>query len=168
MKESKLYIPIGAPACGKSTLGANLAEAFPDILVVNPDSYREMLTGDITCQDENGAVFSICHKITALRLSYDQSVYFDATNCTESRVKQLVDLASPRNEVVLIPFATSLLDCLDRNQERARVVPGTVVERMWHQSQELIDRLDTVFLRSPANVSIVSPESLSSVAATVR
>lgn len=134
-----LILPVGIPGCGKSTLGQMLVNAGnikPDA-VVNPDRYREILTGDRNNQEVNAEAWRIT-KITALtRLSYNQDVYLDATNVLMRNFTEYTAAAEQFGHKVCFVWFDNLVQARERNAKRAVPVPEHVMDRMEHSYKTL-------------------------------
>ncbi len=129
-----LIVPIGPPACGKSTLVNHLLDIGwldPDA-VVSPDEYRRILTGSHASQEANSAVFSICHRITTNRLIRGLDVFYDATNLLPAWRSDILHVARNANQPVLyILFTANNHECLERNAAREIPVPENVMYDMF-------------------------------------
>jgi predicted kinase len=125
-----LYLPVGPPGCGKSTLceWAIDNEVFTRDAVVSPDELRLWLTGDRTKQHRNRQVFEIAHLVAQIRLEEQQDVWFDATNIFTS---EMADFAFLRDiPTVMILFDTPEDVLWERNGIRDHPVPDKVMQRM--------------------------------------
>lgn len=131
-----LYILVGPPASGKSTLAKSMSEYF-DAEVVSPDSIRKDLFGDERCQDDNAKVFEEAFE-TVKSLNYEyQDVIFDATNVVKWRRMELVERFRMTFDVIVaVCYTGSLERCLYWNKQRERYVPDAVINRMWRQYLE--------------------------------
>lgn len=130
-----LYIPIGPPACGKSSLGFDLIEqgVIPAEAVVSTDHFRRVLTGSESDLSQDGRVFRIVDDIIRGRLESRLDVYVDATNLG-TRSHWLADVArATGNTSVAIVFDVSTRELLRRNDLRERKVPTEVIYRMVEQ-----------------------------------
>lgn len=126
---SNLYVPLGIPGCGKSTLG--MAYAEKGCQVVSPDEIRVGLTGDINNQSQNEAVFAEAHYQIQKNLSAGNDVYFDATNVSR-RTDIWENLAYYKvkpDKMTLIVF-DNLAEAMIRNEQRERKVPKHAMNRM--------------------------------------
>lgn len=134
-----LYLPIGPPACGKSTLANLLVEGgwLDADAVVSPDHYRRVLTGDVGDQTFNSAVFSICDRIAHIRLSHSLDVWYDATNLTGTYSTVVVAAMSRNQPVVCIVFDTSDEECGRRNALREQPVPDDVMTTMFERRAQM-------------------------------
>lgn len=139
-----LYLPIGPPASGKSSfvdLLVSMKWLDPDA-VVSPDAYRRILTGDHSCQDDNGLVFDVCEKVVRSRLRHNLDVWYDATNLVESWRANVVGSAQFLGRgIVSVFFDTPDEECLSRNAAREKPVPDGVMAVML-QHRRLIDLQD--------------------------
>ena len=129
-----LIVPVGPPGCGKSTL-SDILFRTGEFQVVSSDAIRKEVHGDKTVQKDPARIFSIAHARASSLLAYT-NVVFDATNCEPAHRRTLIDNVSESLEyAVAVAFDDPLDDCLDRNFNRERNVPGGVVKRMWEQLQ---------------------------------
>lgn len=123
-----LYVPVGMPGCGKSTVAASLPS---HVVIVNPDSIREELTGDVTDQSKNSEVFRLAHDRAGEALTNGQNVFFDATNLTPKARASLIKIAALTDAMpVAVLFLTPPAECRRRNRERSRIVPEAVMDAM--------------------------------------
>jgi predicted kinase len=140
-----LYIPIGPPGSGKSTLFRH----GPSGRRVCPDEFRLIITDNQADQTENNLVFEICHKITRKRCERGLHTYFDATNLTMEALRPLKEM--PGDKIVYIwepnPYIYSL-----RNKNREMVVPDVVMGRMlrrhastWERKERLTEWAKKLF-----------------------
>jgi predicted kinase len=140
---TRLFIPVGPPGCGKTTLAGLAVDAglLPDVGVVSPDHYRAVLTGNRADQSANVTVFEIVENIVEHRLTRWLDTWVDATNLGSSvdrwkAVAAAAHIGPTLNpdpdavEVVVIVFDVPLPTLLDRNERRAHPVPVDVIRRM--------------------------------------
>jgi predicted kinase len=134
----KLYIPVGMPGCGKSTLYQTMAH--PNLHYVSTDAIREAM-GDVNDQSHNDEVFKQYHNSIANSLKAGHDVYADATNLQPFARQRLRDIAANNNAETHLMLFTSLGQAVQRNQNRDRVVPEDVMRRM---GQQYLDALRDV------------------------
>src|SRR5436190_3973482 len=150
-----LYLPIGPPGCGKSTLAEAMVanEMLSPHAIVSPDHYREVLTGTKASQKENHAVFAVCRKLIDGRLRNDLDVWVDATNLRSDWFGENVQAAKRHYaHVITVLFELDEAECLRRNAKRDQPVPGDVMRQMFEWYKQIdVGRL-------PGNV--VSPYDL--------
>lgn len=130
---STLYIMIGPPACGKSTL-AEILEETGGAVIVNSDSVRKELYGDESVQKNHDKVFGLCHDRMCQALLEGKDVVFDATNLVPKYRINLIDMARTIGGcdlVVGIIYTGTLETCLERNSNRERKVPEGVIRNMY-------------------------------------
>jgi hypothetical protein len=72
---------MGIPGSGKSHATQLFFAGLEDVLIVNPDSIRGMLTGDTADQSQNAEVFKTAHRLFADGIldPGTKVVVFDAT-----------------------------------------------------------------------------------------
>lgn len=135
---ASLYLPVGPPGCGKSTLRewALQQNHIKESDVVCPDDLRVWLTGDRANQEANGAVFQVVKIVTSNRLAHEQDVWLDATNLhTGDRNKWVQDARMWGAKVTVILFDVDESELRLRNTTREHPVPEVVLDRMiarWH------------------------------------
>ena len=137
---SVLWLPIGPPASGKSTLASQMvnADKLASDGVVSPDYYRRVLTGDIGDMGENALVFDLCLKIMHARLDHQLDVWLDATNTNPGFRSDMIATASlPGVVVVGIRMTTPVEECRLRNELRDRTVPKGPMEGLIRQYQNV-------------------------------
>lgn len=128
-----LYITVGLPASGKSSL---YEKAYSNCKYISSDSIREEVFGDINDQSHNNEVFNLMENRTVEALLNYESVYYDATNISakrrinfikeiRQRCKSIDDL-----EIVCVLVAPPLELVKKWNAARERKVPEYVIDRM--------------------------------------
>lgn len=131
MNTPKMIMMCGLPASCKSTKAKELAEAY-DANIHASDSIREELSGDINNQSINDLVFQTLHKRIKDDLNNGKSCIYDATNISyKRRMAFLNELNKIPCEKICVFMATPFEKCLVNNANRDRVVPYTVIERMY-------------------------------------
>lgn len=142
-----LYVPVGPPACGKSTVAAEMVNQgiIPQEAVVCPDEYRKILTGDMNNMTADGAVWQIVRDVRQTRLRRSLDVFEDATHCSPlsfARLMRDVRELDCMVGVKVIRFDVTLEDCLARNAARERKVPDDVIVRMFEGSVQVFERAE--------------------------
>ena len=120
---------VGLPGSGKSTY---IEKYYSNYHVHSSDAIREELSGDVNNQDINKQVFNTLHKRVKEDLVAGYSVVYDATNISWKRRKAfLQELKNINCHKECVLMATPFELCVQRNNERYRVVPYFVIERMY-------------------------------------
>lgn len=135
MTPTKLLVPFGMPASGKSTFARSLVEqgSLTDRQIVEPDYYRLLMAGDSADQSENEAVFNVVYGIVRARLRHNLTVWLDATNLTALPP----DLAA---KATYVCFDEPFSECLRRNNRRHQPVPYHAMLRM----QQRFNNMETM------------------------
>ena len=130
MTKPYFVLLVGPPGCGKSTIARQLRDDL-GYSIVSSDAIRKNLYGSEEDQTDPSRVFGIAHTDARNMLHFGYSVVFDATNCRRWHREAVLD-AIKDEDCHRICAMTGLkgLDCLERNEERDRQVPGEVVMRM--------------------------------------
>lgn len=129
---NKLYVMVGLPASGKSTIAAEYVEQHGAVLV-SSDAIRTEIYGDENCQDNPSKVFDLMKKRTVAALREGHDVVYDATNInSKRRISLLRDI---KNQVAqFIPVAVLVLcpvdECIERDALRDRTVGKAVINKM--------------------------------------
>lgn len=127
-----LEILIGLPASGKSSYCKDKLKENKDIEIVSSDAIREEVFGDVNDQSHNGEVFNIVFKRVREAILNNRDVILDATNLSRKRRINFIK-EMPKTFIRAIVFAVPFEICCERNAHRNRVVPQTVMERMYKQ-----------------------------------
>lgn len=133
----KLYMLIGLPGSGKSTIAKRITEFENGAITICPDEIRKVITGDIQDQSKNKEVFEIAFE----RLSHlvksgnPNAIIWDATNIRTQYRKEIVDTVKKyegKNSYKIIYIFCNLPVevCSLRNSNRDRVVPEEAIARM--------------------------------------
>ena len=129
---TKLFLMIGLPASGKSTLAEQIAKS-EDAEIVSSDNIRKELYGDENIQGDNNKVFRILQERIINGLKNNKNMIYDATNISyKTRMAFLQRLNKLEVEKIAIMVATPYEDCLIRNAQRERKVPEEVIKRMYY------------------------------------
>lgn len=121
-----LYMTIGLPGCGKSTL---YEQKFSLCEYISSDAIRAEVFGDVNDQTHNSEVFQLMFKRTVEALKSDKEVYYDATNLSRKRRMAFLHSIAHVKDVrkVALVFNTPYEVCLKRNAKRERHVPEGVI-----------------------------------------
>lgn len=126
---NKLYMMIGLPASGKSTIAKELSKS-EDAIIVSSDEIRKEF-GDINDQSQNEKVFEEVEKRIKEGL-LKSNVIYDATNINyKKRRAFLQKLNKIEVEKIAVLVVTPYEKCLKRNAKRERKVPEEVIKRMY-------------------------------------
>jgi predicted kinase len=124
----------GIPGSGKSTFAQSLAEAL-DFEIVCLDTIRGELYGDERIQGNGNEVFQCGLERMKLIGSRNGNCIYDATNIKSARRKALIDMLKEHYfaEIECVVMPAPLEVCLERNEQRERKVPRSVIRRMHEQ-----------------------------------
>lgn len=128
---NKLYMMIGLPASGKSTIAKEISES-EGAIIVSSDEIRKELLGDINDQSNNELVFKTVEEriIEGLKVG---NVIYDATNINyKKRMAFLQKLNRLEVEKIAVLVVIPYEECLERNENRERTIPKEVITRMYH------------------------------------
>lgn len=129
---TKLFLMIGLPASGKSTLAEQISKS-EDAEIVSSDNIRKELYGDENIQGDNNKVFRILQERIINGLKNNKNMIYDATNISyKTRMAFLQRLNKLEVEKIAVMVATPYEDCLIRNAQRERKVPEEVIKRMYN------------------------------------
>lgn len=125
-----LYMLVGMPASGKSTIAERLKSEGAK--VHSSDAIRSELLGDIESQADNELVFKTLHHRVKKDLERGYNVVFDA--CNINYKKRMIFLNSIKyikcNKIAVL-LATPYERCLELNSKRDRRVPEQSILRMY-------------------------------------
>lgn len=125
-----LFMMIGLPASGKSYVAEQIKDE--NTIVHSSDEIRKELFGDENSQENNQRVFDTLHKRIKGDLSAGKNVVFDATNVSKKRrISFLEYLNNISCYKVAVCVMTPYTNCILRNLQRGRVVPGEVMTKMY-------------------------------------
>ena len=129
---NKLFMMIGIPASGKTSLAEQIAK-LEDAEIVSSDSIRKELYGDENIQGDNNKVFRILQDRIVKGLKSNKNMIYDATNISyKTRMAFLQRIRKLEVEKIAIMVATPYEQCLIRNSQRERLVPEEVIKRMYY------------------------------------
>lgn len=132
---STLYVMVGLPGSGKSTIAEKLIRGTANSKIFSSDEYRKNLLGDIEDQSQNQKVFDTLFRDMKTFLSCDDvTAIFDATNITvKSRRKVFESVRNLGCDVIAVVVPTTIEQCIENNEKRDRVVPIPVLFKMMKQ-----------------------------------
>lgn len=130
---SKLYMMIGLPASGKSTIAEKISKS-EGAIIVSSDEIRKELLGDINDQSKNNLIFETVEERIKFCLANNQDVIFDATNINYKKRRAFLQRMRSLYsfEAIAILIATPYEECLIRNVQRERKVPEEVIKKMYY------------------------------------
>ena len=129
---NKMFMMIGLPASGKSTLAEQISKS-EDAEIVSSDNIRKELYGDENIQGDNNKVFRILQERIINGLKNNKNMIYDATNISyKTRMAFLQRLNKLDVEKIAVMVATPYEETLIRNSQRERKVPEEVIKRMYH------------------------------------
>lgn len=139
----QLLILCGPPGSGKTTYRENLLKQFPDTKVVSMDDKRQELLGDINDQSANTAMFQICCQELRTTMQKRQSAIWDATSASKAHRKVIIDIARKHGALVgCVYFDLPLKTLLERNANREKKVPESVVTEYYYKRMERIESFE--------------------------
>lgn len=128
---NKLFMMIGIPASGKTSLAEQIAKS-EDAEIVSSDNIRKELYGDENIQGDSNEVFKTVENRIINGLKNNKNMIYDATNINyKRRMAFLQKIRKLKVEKIAIMVATPYEQCLIRNSQRERQVPGKVIKRMY-------------------------------------
>ena len=136
----KVCMLIGLPGSGKSTWAKDTLEYTSlygnsdlslDFKLFSSDEYREKISGDVNCQDDNQKVFNTLYDDLIEHVKNGGNAIYDATNINRKSRKTLLhrlqDLHIDNLVIQGVVFATPIEKCIERNNARDRKVPEEVI-----------------------------------------
>ncbi len=128
---NKLYMMIGLPASGKSTIAKDIAEK-ENAVIIATDDLRQELLNDVNSQVDNNLIFKEAEKRLKQNIEKGKNVIFDATNINYKKRRDWLNRFNKYGvEKIGVLVATPYEECLERNKLRDRKVPEEVIKRMY-------------------------------------
>ena len=126
---ANFYMMVGLPGSGKTTFAHNIEKGA---IVISSDIIRKELWGSEEKQGDNKIVFEELEKRVMENLAADKSVVYDATNIKAKKRKDFLYRLRkiPNVNTVCMLMSVPYEQCLERNNERGRVVPEEVIKKM--------------------------------------
>jgi protein phosphatase len=138
LPQKAMLLLIGAPGSGKSTFAQ---QRFPDSWVLSSDEARARICDDPSNQSVSTEAFEMLNYMARARLSHNRPVVIDATNVAVRDRRHWLSLAARyRYSSYMLIFDIPLDICLNRNEERERVVPEHIVEDLWEQTRRFASK----------------------------
>lgn len=124
---------VGIPGSGKSTYAKR--PYFKDYNVFSSDALRKQWYGSEDIQGNPKEIFEELNRLVKKSLDDGQNCIFDATNINKEQRKGFIsNLNIANNHVMECAFIdTSLEQCLDNNLKRSRIVPESVIIKMYNK-----------------------------------
>lgn len=135
----KFVMMIGLPASGKDTYLDEIVKR--NEYVVSTDIIRQEIFKDVKDQSHNKEVFEIALNscIGLLKKENVETVYFNATNINRKKrtafVRNIKDKIKGEIHFKAVFVNTPFKKCLERNEDRSRVVPIQVIQHMYKSFQ---------------------------------
>ena len=128
---NKLFMMIGIPASGKTSLAEQIANS-EGAEIVSSDNIRKELYGNENIQGDSNEVFKTVENRIINGLKNNKNMIYDATNINyKRRMEFLQKIRKLKIEKIAIMVATPYEQCLIRNSQRERQVPEEVIKRMY-------------------------------------
>jgi predicted kinase len=144
---TKLFLLIGLPGSGKSTVAKQLLAECPQMQLISTDVIRGQLFGSEVIQGPWLLIWGEVERQFKQAMGYDappeanatsKTAIYDATNAQRHHRRELITLA--RNlgftHITGIWVQTPVWLCLARNQRRNRQVPEEIILRMHRQFRD--------------------------------
>ncbi len=129
---NKLFMMIGIPASGKTSLAEQIANS-EGAEIVSSDNIRKELYGNENIQGDSNEVFKTVENRIINGLKNNKNMIYDATNINyKRRMEFLQKIRKLKIEKIAIMVATPYEQCLIRNSQRERQVPEEVIRRMYN------------------------------------
>lgn len=154
----KLYMLIGIPGTGKSTLRNKLYTKI-NALIVCPDDLRNMMLNAEHShlhfeQSIEPAIWSSIYYILESTMELQRNIIYDATNINKSSRFKIIEIAKEHGyDVVGIVMTASSELAIKRDSERKRSVGSLVMKRMIASYQP--PSLDEGFLEITDDIKIL-------------
>lgn len=129
----RLFLTVGIPGAGKSTWVKEYQKKYPAMVIVSTDEIRKELTGTSCCDpNQNTMIHEEARKRVKHLLGEGKDVIVDSTNVELGewvKYKQL----DPNVLLTAKVFNVEPEEAFEREKNRERVVPLSVLEMKWQQ-----------------------------------
>lgn len=144
-------ITVGIPGSGKSTWSNKFIETHKDWIIINPDSIRKELTGNVSDQSRNKDVWSMAYLQLDNCLVNKQNFIFDSTACNIKTINTLVEKCKDKAILCFKIFEEKPETCIDRikkdinNSIDRSNVPEEIVCKMHNNFRDVKKYIETKF-----------------------
>lgn len=130
-----LYIPVGIPAIGKTTLGKEMAKENPYLILINSDMIRKEIFGEQNDSDSDRWVTNVVlremQRRTEEALKNGFSVYYDGENTGwGSRTALIKQVREFVTKIVAIQFPLDMKKAVFQNELRSEKVSNSYISRV--------------------------------------
>ncbi|MFP4297815.1 MAG: AAA family ATPase [Spirulinaceae cyanobacterium] len=131
MEKILCHFLIGIPASGKSTLARRIAQLDPPTVIISTDTIRGELFGDEIIQGEWGQIEALVIQRIKAAIASGNPVIYDATNAQKEWRQDILKKLNFENVSWLAWWLKAGVKKSQQwNQQRSRIVPDEVIERM--------------------------------------
>ena len=131
-----LYVLVGLPGSGKTTLAKDIANINIKAKHISSDAIRAELFGDENNQENNSLVFEEMKRRTKEYLKEGYNVIYDATNISSKRrIALLKEFQKINCNKICIYMARTLEECITNNLNRSRKCGKNVIFQMYKSLQ---------------------------------
>ena len=127
-----VYIMVGVPGSGKSTVAKELSEQNGAI-ILSSDSIRKELYGDENIQGDGRFVFKTLFERANNAISNGFDIIIDATNVDRKARKNVFKSLKGEFNATAVFVDTDINECLRRNNLRERVVPEEIIMKFYNR-----------------------------------
>jgi predicted kinase len=139
-----LLLLIGIPGSGKSTWLKSFDQT--NYIIINPDSIRKEITGDISDVSQDVKVWQIAKERTVNALENGKNVILDATNVDTSRRREFI------NDLPEVQIQAKLFDA-DPEESKRRIrkdielgidrsnVPEEIIDKMYDKYKYTLTKI---------------------------
>jgi predicted kinase len=135
---TKLFLLIGLPGSGKSTVAKQLLAECPQMQLISTDVIRGQLFGSEVIQGPWLLIWEEVERQFQQAIATGKTAIYDATNAQRRNRRELITLARDSGfaHITGIWVQTPVWLCLARNQRRDRQVPEEIILRMHRQLRD--------------------------------
>ena len=150
---NKLYMMIGLPGSGKSTISRKLSKK-ENAVIVSSDDIRKEIFGNEKNQSDNKKVFKIAEERVKEKLKIGNVIY-DATNINYKKRMEFLQKIKDVEKIAFLVL-TPYRECLLRNEQRERRVPISVIKRMYcnFYVPQYYEGFDNIMIFNSSSISL--------------